>query len=161
MERNRYVQNPSPKFLETNIHKYWDFGKSAADPEKSPIFDGSETSMGGNGAKVSHKATAMGPAQNGGGCVDKGPFAKYVTISSQLQTSWLITYSMTVRLGYEDFAYIFLLLLTHLGPSLQSPIQPLPETHKPTATASTPAACAVISAPTSPHAAPRQPKWQR
>lgn len=34
--------------------------------------------MGGNGAKVSHRATAMGPAQNGGGCVDKGPFAKYV-----------------------------------------------------------------------------------
>ncbi|CAG8972084.1 hypothetical protein HYALB_00004950 [Hymenoscyphus albidus] len=57
---------------------YWDFGKWAADPEKSPIFDGSDTSMSGNGAKFSHKATAMGPAQNGGGCVDKGPFAKHV-----------------------------------------------------------------------------------
>jgi tyrosinase len=64
--------------VSTKHFQYWDFGKWA-DPEKSPIFDGSDTSMSGNGKKVSHKATSVGPAQNGGGCVETGPFAKYVT----------------------------------------------------------------------------------
>ncbi|KAG4436158.1 hypothetical protein IFR05_008362 [Cadophora sp. M221] len=54
---------------------YWDWGRWSSDPESSPIFDGSDTSMSGNGQKVSHKATSVGPAQNGGGCVQKGPFA--------------------------------------------------------------------------------------
>ncbi|KAH6662025.1 hypothetical protein B0J14DRAFT_310949 [Halenospora varia] len=52
---------------------YWDYGRWQ-DPEKSPIFDGSDSSMGGNGEKVTHKATSVGPAQNGGGCVKTGPF---------------------------------------------------------------------------------------
>lgn len=55
---------------------YWDWGRWADDPEKSPIFDGTETSMSGNGLKVTHAATSVGPAQNGGGCVTTGPFAK-------------------------------------------------------------------------------------
>lgn len=38
--------------------------------------------MSGNGLKVAHQATSVGPAQNGGGCVTTGPFA-----------------NMTVRLG--------------------------------------------------------------
>ncbi|CZT41031.1 related to tyrosinase [Rhynchosporium secalis] len=54
---------------------YWDWGKWADNPEASPIFDGSESSMGGNGQKISHKGVGIGPAQNGGGCVQKGPFA--------------------------------------------------------------------------------------
>ncbi|PQE10613.1 hypothetical protein CJF32_00009729 [Rutstroemia sp. NJR-2017a WRK4] len=57
---------------------YWDWGRWAANPEASPIFDGSDTSMSGNGQKISHKATSVGPAQNGGGCVQTGPFAKPV-----------------------------------------------------------------------------------
>ncbi|TVY65645.1 Tyrosinase-like protein orsC [Lachnellula suecica] len=61
---------------------YWDWGRWASNPETSPIFDGSDTSMSGNGQKISHQATAVGPAQNGGGCVLTGPFA-----------------NMTVRLG--------------------------------------------------------------
>jgi tyrosinase len=61
--------------LSSDSWQYWDFGKWT-DPEKSPIFDGSDTSMSGNGKKVSHKATSVGPAQNGGGCVETGPFAK-------------------------------------------------------------------------------------
>jgi tyrosinase len=42
--------------------------------------------MSGNGKKVAHKATTIGPAQNGGGCVDKGPFAKYAPIPALLIT---------------------------------------------------------------------------
>ncbi len=77
---------------------YWDWGRWSNDPESSPIFDGSDTSMSGNGLKVSHKATGAGPAQNGGGCVTKGPFAKFVPKFYQLER-WLILQSMTVRLG--------------------------------------------------------------
>lgn len=54
---------------------YWDWGRWATSVESSPIFDGSDTSMSGNGQKVSHQATSVGPAQNGGGCVQTGPFA--------------------------------------------------------------------------------------
>jgi len=53
---------------------YWDWGRWAIGVETSPIFDGSDTSMSGNGEKISHNATETGPAQNGGGCVLSGPF---------------------------------------------------------------------------------------
>ncbi|KAK3336363.1 hypothetical protein B0T19DRAFT_480908 [Cercophora scortea] len=53
---------------------YWDWGRWAADPEKSPIFDGSDTSLSGNGKKTTHKASQYAPAGNGGGCVETGPF---------------------------------------------------------------------------------------
>lgn len=59
---------------------YWDWGRWAADPESSPIFDGSETSMSGNGQKIKHAATSQSPAQNGGGCVQTGPF-KNITVN--------------------------------------------------------------------------------
>lgn len=76
MELNRYVSSPVLVSKRLTLSQYWDWGRWAADPESSPIFDGSDTSMGGNGKKISHKASAMAPAQNGGGCVEKGPFAK-------------------------------------------------------------------------------------
>ncbi|KAK0656242.1 hypothetical protein B0T16DRAFT_316403 [Cercophora newfieldiana] len=66
----------------TGTQPYWDWGRWAQDPEKSPIFDGSETSMSGNGKKISHRGTAFAPMGNGGGCVETGPFK-----------------NMTVRLG--------------------------------------------------------------
>ncbi|OAA60536.1 putative domain, di-copper centre [Niveomyces insectorum RCEF 264] len=53
---------------------YWDWGRWAADPETSPIFDGSDTSLSGNGQKITHKGQSFGPAGNGGGCVTTGPF---------------------------------------------------------------------------------------
>ncbi|KAK1761507.1 hypothetical protein QBC47DRAFT_429064 [Echria macrotheca] len=61
---------------------YWNWGKSAFDPLNSPIFDGSETSMSGNGAFAPHNCTnglptglnCIPPGQ-GGGCVATGPFA--------------------------------------------------------------------------------------
>ncbi|KAK4117804.1 Di-copper centre-containing protein [Canariomyces notabilis] len=66
----------------TGTQPYWNWGRWAADPEKSPIFDGSDTSMSGNGKKIQHRASAFAPAGNGGGCVETGPFK-----------------NMTVRLG--------------------------------------------------------------
>jgi len=54
---------------------YWDWGRWANSVETSPIFDGSATSMSGNGEKIAHAATSIGPAQDGGGCVLTGPFA--------------------------------------------------------------------------------------
>ncbi|KAK3298686.1 uncharacterized protein B0H64DRAFT_80542 [Chaetomium fimeti] len=57
---------------------YWDWGRWAQDPETSPIFDGSETSLSGNGEKIDHKASGMVPAGNGGGCVLAGPFKDMV-----------------------------------------------------------------------------------
>ncbi|KAF2112089.1 hypothetical protein BDV96DRAFT_614416 [Lophiotrema nucula] len=54
---------------------YWNWAKYTNFPS-SPIFDGSETSMGGNGEAVSHKSGMPGtPAGPGGGCVKTGPFA--------------------------------------------------------------------------------------
>ncbi|KAH7125506.1 hypothetical protein B0J11DRAFT_308009 [Dendryphion nanum] len=53
---------------------YWDWGRWAQSPETSPIFDGSETSMSGQGAKVSHQSNGLKPAGQGGGCIEKGPF---------------------------------------------------------------------------------------
>ncbi|KAK4466001.1 putative tyrosinase [Cladorrhinum samala] len=62
---------------------YWNWGKSAHDPLGSPIFDGSDTSMSGNGAYYPHNCTdalANGinciPPGTGGGCVESGPFAE-------------------------------------------------------------------------------------
>jgi tyrosinase len=69
---------------------YWDWAKTAHDGLlSSPIFDGSETSMSGNGADVygpNETQIILGASQglppiylptgNGGGCVKSGPFAK-------------------------------------------------------------------------------------
>ena len=59
---------------DTARSQYWDWGRWAADPEKSPIFDGSDTSLSGNGKKVAHRGSGFAPAGNGGGCVETGPF---------------------------------------------------------------------------------------
>ncbi|KAF9638021.1 Tyrosinase [Lasiodiplodia theobromae] len=62
---------------------YWSWGKYALDPVNSPIFDGSETSLGGDGAHVPYGDLCIPncdtpnyvfPAGNGGGCVTSGPF---------------------------------------------------------------------------------------
>jgi tyrosinase len=62
---------------------YWDWTLSADDPRRSPVFDGSATSMSGNGETIPHGGTfvsAFGlnvtlPPGTGGGCVKDGPFA--------------------------------------------------------------------------------------
>ncbi|KAK3997033.1 putative tyrosinase [Cladorrhinum sp. PSN332] len=66
----------------TGYQPYWNWGKHAHDPQNSPLFDGSDTSMSGNGAYYPHNCTdALGTGANcippgtGGGCVETGPFA--------------------------------------------------------------------------------------
>ncbi|KAI0096307.1 Di-copper centre-containing protein [Hypoxylon sp. NC0597] len=60
----------------TGAMPYWEWGLDAASVENSPIFDGSETSMGSNGAKV-NSSNGFFPAGSGGGCVTHGPFVNY------------------------------------------------------------------------------------
>jgi hypothetical protein len=87
---SRYVS----KYLAASINvltsaQYWNWGRTAADPINSPLFNGNMSSMGGNGAKVDYPGVpTMGftppydviPADVGGGCVTDGPFKKCVSI---------------------------------------------------------------------------------
>ncbi|GJC86596.1 tyrosinase-like protein orsC [Colletotrichum liriopes] len=65
---------------------YWEWGHdTTGNLSSSPIFDGSPTSMGGDGATVPHgglglespfdKVTTVLLPGNGGGCVTRGPFS--------------------------------------------------------------------------------------
>jgi tyrosinase len=65
--------------------QYWNWDRYAKDPTNSPLFDGSEGSMGGNGAKEAHQGIPIPgapspyniiPPADGGGCVTTGPFKK-------------------------------------------------------------------------------------
>ncbi|KAI6351063.1 hypothetical protein MCOR25_010172 [Pyricularia grisea] len=62
---------------------YWNWFHSADDMTKSPVFDGSDTSLGGNGEFKEHNGTVGGggaifiPSGEGGGCVTTGPFANF------------------------------------------------------------------------------------
>lgn len=61
---------------------YWNWFTYQNDLEASPVFDGSATSMGGDGAFVKHNGTVGGvgtvfiPSGKGGGCIESGPFKK-------------------------------------------------------------------------------------
>ncbi|OHF02645.1 tyrosinase central domain-containing protein [Colletotrichum orchidophilum] len=64
---------------------YWEWGLDTANLSASPVFDGSATSMGSDGAPTPHEGLALVnawdntttvlPAGTGGGCVVSGPFA--------------------------------------------------------------------------------------
>lgn len=83
-----YQASPhSPNRIHT---RYWDWSKYASDPANSPIFDGSATSLSGQGAYIPHEAwfyriprtgeinlNITIPAGPGGGCVQGGPFANH------------------------------------------------------------------------------------
>ncbi|RAK78067.1 tyrosinase family protein [Aspergillus fijiensis CBS 313.89] len=69
---------------------YWAWNKYVNNPINSPLFDGTEYSMSGNGDYVAHNGTPATayttlPPGVGGGCVTNGPFA-----------------NMTVNLGPVD-----------------------------------------------------------
>lgn len=69
------------------LQQYWDRPKYASAPEKSPIFDSSPYSLGGNGDFVPHEGPVIVPPPGvgggpiplapgvGGGFVTTGPFA--------------------------------------------------------------------------------------
>lgn len=68
---------------------YVNWGKYAHDIVGSPLFDGSETSIGGNGEYIPHNGTGIPsndnpiiylPPGNGSGCVITGPF-KNMTVN--------------------------------------------------------------------------------
>ncbi|KAI0810206.1 hypothetical protein GGR55DRAFT_688909 [Xylaria sp. FL0064] len=71
----------------TGSFPYWEWGLDAGGVEKSPIFDGSETSMGSNGAPTNGTGGGgggfppgggfFGGGGTGGGCVTTGPFTNY------------------------------------------------------------------------------------
>ncbi|KAH7364797.1 hypothetical protein BKA65DRAFT_492035, partial [Rhexocercosporidium sp. MPI-PUGE-AT-0058] len=66
-------------------HPYWNWGLFSDNTEANPVFDGSATSMSGNGEYIADKGDLVLqlpgvedihlPAGNGGGCVTSGPFA--------------------------------------------------------------------------------------
>lgn len=71
----------------TGHQPYWNWGKHALDPAHSPLFDGSDYSLSGDGAHVDYPGTSVFGAPppydiikpgNGGGCVTTGPFKDMV-----------------------------------------------------------------------------------
>ncbi|OJJ47300.1 hypothetical protein ASPZODRAFT_65185 [Penicilliopsis zonata CBS 506.65] len=66
---------------------YWDWPSTTENLEKSSVFDGSDTSLSGNGWHIPHEgeivlslgdyAPVILPPGNGGGCVVSGPFVNY------------------------------------------------------------------------------------
>jgi tyrosinase len=71
----------------TGAQPYWNWALYAKNPASSPIFDGSDYSMSGNGAFIPGKgpitlllgdyAPVVLPPGTGGGCVTTGPFKDY------------------------------------------------------------------------------------
>ncbi|EMD95855.1 hypothetical protein COCC4DRAFT_124481 [Bipolaris maydis ATCC 48331] len=59
---------------------YWDWFAHADNIYESPVFDGSDTSLGGDGEFFAHNGSLAGgrlipiPSGQGGGCVKSGPF---------------------------------------------------------------------------------------
>jgi len=67
---------------------YYNWPKWASDPAKSPMFDGSDTSMSGDGVYIPGRSNTCIPMPalcgislppgNGGGCIKSGPFKECV-----------------------------------------------------------------------------------
>jgi tyrosinase len=59
---------------------YWNWFTHQSDLKASPVFDGSATSMSGDGSLVVHNGSVGGagaiflPSGEGGGCIRSGPF---------------------------------------------------------------------------------------
>ncbi|KAM0284298.1 hypothetical protein ACHAQH_002092 [Verticillium albo-atrum] len=60
-------------------YEHWPY--YASDPLNSPLFDGSDASLSGDGSKVPHAGYPWGtytiPPADGGGCIMKGPFKDF------------------------------------------------------------------------------------
>jgi tyrosinase len=74
--------------------QYWNWFAHQDNINKSPVYDGSETSMGGTGSYLEHEGSWAATGNvlfapgKGGGCVQTGPFTESV---SHLQLH-LLTY---------------------------------------------------------------------
>lgn len=95
--RKYAVFPPKAKKNLTNPTRYWNWAADADSLEESQLFDGSETSLSGNGAHVPNEPPIAAripgpwpplwlPPGTGGGCVTSGPF-KNMTV--RLGPSWL------------------------------------------------------------------------
>jgi tyrosinase len=77
-----------PDNILLNHYSYWDWGADASSMEKSEVFDGSDTSLSGNGVFIPNQldikvltgnyTPSVFPTGSGGGCVTSGPFKNYV-----------------------------------------------------------------------------------
>ncbi|KAF5489485.1 N-acetyl-6-hydroxytryptophan oxidase ivoB [Colletotrichum siamense] len=81
--RVRYDDFAAQHINQTMSVHYWNWFSHQDDLRKSPVFDGSETSMGSDGLFVPHNGSIGSaglhiPSGLGGGCIATGPFAKYV-----------------------------------------------------------------------------------
>lgn len=74
-----------PSLLTELLPKYWNWFKYQDDLAKSPVFDGSDTSLSGDGEFFPHNGSMAAnrtiylPSGKGGGCVKSGPFKKLVS----------------------------------------------------------------------------------
>lgn len=81
---SEYLGTICPIFRVTNPTQYWNWLTNQNDLTKHPVFDGSDTSMSGDGSFVQHNGSVGGagaiflPSGQGGGCITSGPFKKYV-----------------------------------------------------------------------------------
>lgn len=90
-------------------HPYWDWPKYHQDPASSPLFDGSDTSLGSNGEYFPHGATVLTafgltltlPGGTGGGPVYKGPFANFTVKHSSAppRQESLLIHVLQINLG--------------------------------------------------------------
>lgn len=95
----------------TGAAPYWEWGLDVNNPAASPVFDGSATSLGGNGQYVPHQGLILAeplsdppaliplPAGSGSGCVTTGPFANMVV---NIGAAALAQYGTTVSYASPD-----------------------------------------------------------
>lgn len=75
-----------------DLYRYWEWGYDVYDPDSSPLLDGSDCSLGSNGAPLKNRnatwtlwppppiepvpnSVSNFPSGTGGGCVHTGPFS--------------------------------------------------------------------------------------
>ncbi|KAH7075530.1 hypothetical protein BKA63DRAFT_299325 [Paraphoma chrysanthemicola] len=79
-------------------HPYYNWAQWAEDPRKSPLFDGSDTSLSGDGAYLPGRNGTCVPTDascfvrlepaDGGGCLNTGPFKNWTINLGPVQTVW-------------------------------------------------------------------------
>jgi tyrosinase len=92
---------------------YWNWFKYQTDLNLSPVFDGSDTSLGGDGEFVAHNGSVVGagqvwlPSGAGGGCVSSGPFVNFTVNIGPVQPAMQIR-DVLDTLGGTPLCYVYL-----------------------------------------------------